>query len=224
MSVESMSVEEIKYKRYTIKVEQDDIPSNPRKEWDNLGSMVCFHGRYKLGDAHTLTLKQAQQLETSKDVISLPIYMYDHSGITINTTGFSCPWDSGKVGFIYVTKEKARKEYSWKVINKARREKLELYLKGEVEVYDQYLRGDCYGYQIFDPQGKDTNESCWGYFGSDYEVSGLVDAAQGAIDYYVERDEEIKLVVEASKVELPLLLNALKHPEAKEALNQRLAA
>ena len=46
--------------------------------------------------------------------IVLPIYMYDHSGITISVNPFSCPWDSGQIGFIYISKEKARKEYSKK--------------------------------------------------------------------------------------------------------------
>ena len=34
----------------------------------------------------------------SQKFLMLPLYLYDHSGITMNTTGFSCPWDSGQVG------------------------------------------------------------------------------------------------------------------------------
>lgn len=36
----------------------------------------------------------------SQKFLMLPLYLYDHSGITMNTTGFSCPWDSGQVGWI----------------------------------------------------------------------------------------------------------------------------
>jgi hypothetical protein len=34
------------------------------------------------------------------------LYLYDHSGITISTSPFSCGWDSGQVGFIYLTRQK----------------------------------------------------------------------------------------------------------------------
>ena len=34
-----------------------------------------------------------------------PIFMYDHSGIVLNTSAFSCPWDSGWLGWTYITPE-----------------------------------------------------------------------------------------------------------------------
>lgn len=40
-------------------------------------------------------------------VVMLPLYLYDHGGITINTTGFHCPWDSGQVGWIHTTVKNA---------------------------------------------------------------------------------------------------------------------
>ncbi len=47
-----------------------------------------------------------------KRTVILPLDLYDHSGITMNTTGFHCPWDSGQVGYIYVMPEDIRKEFS----------------------------------------------------------------------------------------------------------------
>jgi len=60
-----------------------------------------------------------------KTHIILPLYLYDHSGITMNTTGFSCGWDSGQVGYIVMSYEKIRKEYNWKNITKKRRTQIE---------------------------------------------------------------------------------------------------
>lgn len=40
----------------------------------------------------------------------LPLYLYDHSGLTMNTSGFSCRWDSGQVGWIYCSHERCEKE------------------------------------------------------------------------------------------------------------------
>jgi hypothetical protein len=117
------------------------------------------------------------------NIICLPLYLYDHSGITMNTTGFSCPWDSGWVGLIYVTKQQVREEYDWKVITESRRKKIEEYLTGEVETYDQYLTGDVYGYEIIRPDGSE-DESCWGYFGSDHEA--LLEDAKGRVDHEVD--------------------------------------
>ena len=39
-----------------VRIKRDDYPQNPR-EWDNLGTMVCGHRRYCLGD------EQAQNTE-----------------------------------------------------------------------------------------------------------------------------------------------------------------
>lgn len=35
----------------------------------------------------------------------MPVYAYVHSGVTISTSGFSCPWDSGQFGYAYITKD-----------------------------------------------------------------------------------------------------------------------
>lgn len=93
----------------------------------------------------------------------LPLHLYDHSGITMNTTGFSCPWDSGQVGWIYATKDAVVKEYGGDGLTPENREKAETLMQGEVEYYDHYLRGDCYGFELY----KDgvEEDSCWGFIG-----------------------------------------------------------
>ena len=104
-----------------LKVERDDYPLNPREDWDNFGNMICFHRNYSLGDyelSKEYEPNDYYKLKKRKDVVILPLYLYDHSGITINTTGFSCRWDSGQVGFIYVTHEEIRKEFGVKRVTK----------------------------------------------------------------------------------------------------------
>lgn len=128
--------------KHRLKIKQDCHAESPR-EWDNLGTMFCRHGRYNLGDKNAEDIRDEDNRLPSTGYTILPLFLYDHSGITMNTTGFSCPWDSGRVGIIYVSDEKARKEYGWKRITAARREQLRTYLKCEVEVYDQYITGLC---------------------------------------------------------------------------------
>lgn len=96
----------------------------------------------------------------------MPLYLYDHSGITMNTTGFSCRWDSGQVGWIYATHDEIRKEYgklTEDTIDAARR-----LLVAEIAEYDAYISGQCYGFRLFE-LGQET-DSCWGFLGDYREV------------------------------------------------------
>jgi hypothetical protein len=180
------------YKGYEIKIIQDEFSKNPREEFDNLGTMVCFHRQYNLGDKHSYTVDKIK--EKIKTCIALPLYLYDHSGITINTTGFSCRWDSGQIGYIILEKEKARKEYG--ILTKKRIEKILSYLKSEVKIYDNYLTGEIYGYEI-----ETLEKSCWGFYGSDHEKSGLLEMAKNAIDCHINE----KLKIEGEQMELNLI-------------------
>jgi hypothetical protein len=65
--------------------------------------------------------------------------MYEHGGIAVSTKPFSCPWDSGRIGFIFVSKEKLRKEYGVKRITASLVSKAKCRLITEVELYNQYL-------------------------------------------------------------------------------------
>jgi hypothetical protein len=110
----------------------------------------------------------------------------------MNTTGFSCGWDSGQVGHIYVSLEKIREEYSCKRVSKKMRERIEGYLKGEVETYDKYLTGDVYGFNIVreDEDGEEVHiDSCWGFYGYDdpYMTEEVI---KGAIQYDIENNPE----------------------------------
>lgn len=147
-----------------LKIEYDEDPISPR-EWDHLGTMVCWHSRYRLGDEQPTG--RPEEYKYPKDCIRLPLYLYDHSGLTMNTTGFSCQWDSGQVGWIYVSREKARKEMGWKRITKGDEASILNFLRGEVEEYDKYLTGDVWGFIVEDESGEHL-DSCWGFYGEEY--------------------------------------------------------
>lgn len=153
-------------KQETVRIIVDEEPESPR-EWDNLGTMLCVHARYALGDDHDESVQSIREIVRSCDVISLPLYLYDHSGITIQTTPFRCPWDSGQVGFLYVTKDTVRELWGWQRISAKRLADILLTLEAEVTAYDQYLRGDVYGYVVEDSEGEHV-ESCSGFFGLKY--------------------------------------------------------
>lgn len=160
------SVEEIKYKGYIVTLYQDDCLCETPRDYDNLGTMAIIHPRYTLGDPSDLNARQLLRICESKDVVALPIFMYEHSGITIKTTRFDCVWDSGQVGFIYVTKAKLREEFGYKRVSAKRAAKAKSNLRAEVKVYDLFLTGQVYGYEVTDNNG-DCVDSCWSFITAD---------------------------------------------------------
>jgi hypothetical protein len=186
-------------KKYIYKIEQDNNPSCPR-EWDNFGKMVCFHNRYNLGDKHGYRssdydgwneLKE-QLIKDGAEVI-LPIYMYDHSGITISTASFNCNFDSGQIGFIYCTAKDMDSDGMAGTIDEDR---AIILMKGEIETYDSYLRGEVYGYRIFEQEVCDKGhthenelDSCWGYYGEEEATA----EAESLVSYYERTATEVTI-------------------------------
>jgi len=192
-----MNTEEKKIGNYLIEIIQDDYTESPR-EWDNLGTMICFHSRYNLGDKHDYQFydydswdEQRKDIEKKENsCVILPLYLYDHSGITISTIPFGCNWDSFQVGWIVISKEKVRKEYNVKRINKELIEKVTNILEGEVKTYDQYLTGDVYGYRVskvteceLGHEHKEEVDSCWGYYG----VEECMTEGESVVNYYLTK-------------------------------------
>lgn len=206
--------------KYTLTVEQDNCHQDPR-EWDNLCTMTCWHSRYRLGDKHTFEDLHELMCHLYLDVTSKHWYddhdsdhwqdvykalketdlilikqlnVYEHSGMTISTSNgypYNDRWDSYPVGFVYVTKKTifleccGITEENWK-------ERADKYLEGEVETYDQYLRGDVYGFTltktvieqelcphcgevISEYEEEVEEDSCWGFYGDCLEDNGILD-------------------------------------------------
>jgi len=161
-----MEYAEIKDGPITLTIDYDECAESPR-EWDNLGTMVCWHDKYVLGDKHYFDEPQSFYNEVHNDnAIILPLYLYDHSGITISTGPFACMWDSGPVGYIYVTKDQVRQEYGAKRISQKLRDRVINVLINEIETFDMYIKGECFSYLIMD--GEHFIDSCSGFYGDDW--------------------------------------------------------
>jgi hypothetical protein len=212
--------EQIEYRGFNINVYFDEDARDPRAEFDGLGTMICFHNRYTLGDPHkyvnaaeaifhilwedldayTVTMDTDFQYMQSEDfagkywpkfeklTITLPLYLYDHSGITMRTDSFECPWDSGQVGFIYISRAKAREEYGR--LTKKNLQRVTTYMTGEVEEYDHFLTGQVFGYQVKPTTANkniECDDSCWGFYG---ETDYMVTEAKSNIDYAIKQYKE----------------------------------
>ena len=162
-----MSIEEIKVGEKVISIVHDIDTQNPRNEWDILGTITNSpHSRYTLGDKAMDTEEMESIFDNTKEYIALPVFAYIHGGTCLNTTGFSCPWDSGQSGIIYVSRESVRKEWGVKRISPKLKNKIEEVLKSEIETFSQYLSGEVYGFEIKDSSGE-VIDSCYGFYGLD---------------------------------------------------------
>ena len=192
-----------------LKIVREENPIHPRDEYDCIGTMVCWHRRYELGDEQPKEDPQEWHeafIALYPDAIILPLYLYEHSGITMQCAPFSDRWDSGQVGWIYCTRETLDREWpaeyppgsaseDKRKIDEARIANAETFLRAEVALYNAYLTGDCWGFRLFEVktcdlghEHEEETDSCWGFFGpegvkeaiGDYlpdEAKPLLDAA-----------------------------------------------
>lgn len=203
----TMPIEEFVHAGKKIVIRHDDQAESPRETCDNLATFACAHRRYRLGDKEASHLvKDACDEATLRERVDseilaiLPLYLFDHSGISISVGKFSCSFDSGQVGWAFVTKESAEKMGC--VGDKFRhdpetgkmvpdgvwdQEALEKVIRGEVETYDDFLTGRCYGYQVIGAED-DNLESVWGFVGDlDYVRQEAREAAEHVEDPATQR-------------------------------------
>ena len=170
-----------------IEIHTDDCPESPR-EWDNMGEILYTSDRYVLGDRKA-SREEIQDICKDPDEVWLPVYAYIHSGITVNTTGFSCPWDSGQCGIIHVSKTDVLKNWNRQRFTAKLQARAEDLLRAEVDTYDQFCRGEVYGYRVLRKVrcpacGNDEPEeldACWGFYGLDY----VREEAESVAEYHM---------------------------------------
>jgi hypothetical protein len=155
-----------------------DSIDSPRED-DNLGTMLYNHSRYNLGDIPNPEAGQHGSYEADfkayleseglklKDVVYTPIYMYEHSGVALSSTGFSCQWDSGQLGWHFVTKADVRSHYNVKRVSYKLEQEVIAALNSELELYNHYVQGNCYEFELYD-DNEEAVDSCCGFIG-DFE-------------------------------------------------------
>lgn len=168
---------------FVVSIYQDDDAESPR-EWSNMGTIACWHRRYRLGDIQPSCDPGEYLRGLDEDCLVLPVYLYDHSGIVISTAPFSCRFDSGQVGHIHTTPEIISDTYgsnSPEARASARERLIE-----EISIYNDYLQGNCWGYSVLRP-GETEPSFCGGFIGDsaledmksqeDSEIAAALDAA-----------------------------------------------
>ena len=176
--------------------EEDGEFADPRDS-DNIGTMFCWHPNYTLGDEQfpsdalpefeSMEAVESYLIEDRGAVAVLPLYLLDHSGISMSAGapspfdnprvssdhhGNALGWDTSHVDYIYTTRERIEElcgpprdgdEFycpaDW---TGTPREWIEHGLDVEIRYYSAWLEGSVLGYVVRDHEDN-VLESCGGY-------------------------------------------------------------
>ena len=174
---DSYVMETLEKNGYKAHIVVDEYPDNPREVYDHDTVLVDWHPNYTIGDRKAtgneieayrrggieLLTRYLSITENAHTVV--PLRLLDHSGLRLwIADGYEGEpyggWDSGQVGFAYITRETVEKHGfadPWSV------------LASDVQEMDSYLSGDVYGIVIVDPYGQEV-DSCWGFIDAAYAL------------------------------------------------------
>ncbi len=161
MSFDTNIHESFESNGYLIQICQDDgLMGNPIAD-DEAIEVVDWSGHGFSTGQDFADPQDFDKFCEDNDVVRVPIYLYDHSGITVSTEPFGCQWDSGQAGWAYLTADAIK---SHGIPNP------EDQLKGAVKQLDDFLTGNVWGYRILrkcpccaTPTAE--IDSCWGFYG-----------------------------------------------------------
>jgi hypothetical protein len=174
---------------YVLSIVRDEDPSSPL-EWA-VCTMRCAHRRYKLGTEQFNSSEYDgweafdAAIEEEKPVFTAPLSMTDHGGICAFGIGDRRDWDSGRVGSAFITDEALKSALGMERYNalsvEERVKHAEAIVRAEVEQYEKYLLGECYGYRVefleecnLGHTHEETVDSCYGFLDEkDAEREGM---------------------------------------------------
>ena len=162
-------------------------------EWDGNVEFCCWHTRYDLGNSKRFgnnlgDIEDCQTYAKETNSILLPLFIYDHSGIALSLGreySFNCRWDSGQLGYILIDRDWLKEHFGKKYFTKKIRERMLEAAKNNVTLYNNFLSDSVYGYNV-----EETGDSCYGFYGYDYEKSGLLSEAKSNIDWQVKENRK----------------------------------
>lgn len=139
-------------------------PKLPSDDYDRLPSDLTIDGVIPTNKEALTILEQQltklgswsameKVLQQHGAIVCYPVYLMDHSGLRVSTTpdAFQAcdpeKWDWSQIGFIFATKASILRDYQ--DITPAILADVQQALQSEIEILDQYLRNDVYGYTVF---------------------------------------------------------------------------
>lgn len=142
-----------------VRISRDD---DYREDDDDaeFGTFVAGHRRINLGD---LNGDEGEEFmaDLEEGALKIAIYAYEHGDIALSTSPFSCPWDSGQVGWWVFTSNNLVEIYG--ADTEDTRQKATAGVEATVSFKNDIYSGNVWGFEI--GEGKEVSDSCWGFVG-----------------------------------------------------------
>jgi len=148
-----MTVDSFDHAGLHVRIVADDDPLDPCAEFDQTGTMVCWHSRYYLGHTGGQRRSDGEHgrkeyrglwrepcdfekwwKENGKGGIRLPLALLDHSGLHMWVGSGAHPldpggWDSGQVGWIFITRDQILREFGGSYVKEDGKQKWVVHAK-----------------------------------------------------------------------------------------------
>ena len=169
------------YHLYTWSRKYESIQSNPYRTLEEFVDTYLGEGamgRYrdksvKLGlNSVGFAKVLCEQLSQRKGILAFPILSYDHGNIHYYLGDKLDSWDGRVSGFAWVEKFKVYQEFGVSKISSKLVEHLKSHIISDLEFYNKYVRGDSYGFELYDSNGK-FMDSCYGLYEKEGEPNYL---------------------------------------------------
>lgn len=186
------------YKGFEIEIIYDECPQNPMEDFDHLGTMVNYvNGHYYGKNVDNYSNKEDMlyaiaDLNESEDEYYHSHYFkrdFDPEEYLLKKIAKHSFYVDDDGLFSYVSKDDVRQEWKCKTRISAKVKKSVLScLRGEIDTLNAWGNGEVFGYQIHDISS--DIDSCWGFYGEDFEKNGLMEYAKNAIDCHIKWTKE----------------------------------
>lgn len=166
---------------FFMTAEQDNMPLDPRENDCNYCTICYVRNRYlgsskydndrDFADSDDLNDYLAGLKDSGTEFVSVPLYAYVHSGITISTGSFGDPWDSGCFGIAICTKEQVINAFGNDIDWQRHAKDI---IEGEIETYDKFLTGGTYVYSTYlyhkETKSWTLEDTCGGFYSNDEDA------------------------------------------------------
>ena len=172
-----------------ILYQDSDYDSNRMfTEEDGNGKILSFHrhaGTAMHEEAYRAMGRYANLEDPDERIPAAPIFRllscYSHSGESWGLIGevHQCQFDTAQIAGVWVPDKCATEniEILTKGMNETdRKSKIDEYVRGIMDTYNSYLRGDVYGISICEYStnlGLLSEDSCWGFVGRKYVLEEM---------------------------------------------------
>ena len=97
-------------------------------------------------------------------------------------------------------------------------------MRSEVDAYDSYLRGECYGFELY--KNGELEDSCWGFMGDLSDVCKdmadyLPDDCKGMVEHLEEHNQPatiIKTLLKHAKIQVDQAAKAFEHAPRQQVI------